>query len=1107
MKTAFRSKKWSLITLLAFGLIGLLTYVSFRHQAFRWASLDLTLTRSEATEKSRQFLQSQELDLSYANHSVAFWTFESPLLYLEKTVGTSQTNHWLKTKNIPVWGWEVRFFWPLQKEEYRVWWSPKGEFLGFQHHLLREKKLQSLSSSKALEKAERFVSQIFKTEFSQYDLVETSSDQKSHRKDHYFGWKKKESLLRSRSYIRATVSGNQVSSIRKEIELPQEFYRNEQEVQSRRNLLSKFTKAFDWLLVLVIFIFLIRAWGKHWVRWRPAVLLTLLLALGEFLYFLNTLPLTWHSYQTHETLMAFWMDRGGSLLIFLIASSLMAALQFSSADTIGRLQPNARYSLGELFRSSFFHSREFFLATFAGFCGAGIQLGFVVLFYSWGRQLLGFYSPVTVPYNDVLTSALPWIQPLLTGLSPSLHEESVYRLFAIPLLLRLTKKPWIAVLVPALLWGFLHSDYYIEPIYARGIELTFIGILLGILFLRFGIWSTLVAHYAYNATISSSLLLTSEDPYLQFSSLGVIFLIAVPFLWSLFKTLKGHKFQTFEFARLTWEKTKTQTWSGTNRRRIRRIQRALSVRTPAILGLAAVIILFLLPGRADLPQTPIDREKAFSRATAFLTSEGYDVSSHLKASLIQEPSRGLAAKYIQETLPAKQSESYLNQYEPLTPYWALRFVSQTSTHRCTVRLNSFQTLISFSCREDENQTLSRISKETSIKKARDFLIRQGFDVSKLTYSGVLERDQANRKDLIHRWRDPQAEIKDLKRFVQVRMAGSRVSSFDTYFQVPESYQRKQGQKTAGKVFRQILFVALMIFMAVLVIRSLFDRKAIGSIFEPLALWGGGITFAVYLLNGMNQWPSFWWSYDSAYSYPIYVFQVILSEIGEALSTGVLAYLAILLFLRFVPHIFPSSPTYSEIQTMVKRPPWRWRSTRESFLWAFALIFIQISLRKIFTLVYPDIDLFETNVASFSSLYPFSSLPISVWNGLLFWTGIGALLAIGRRYLKSWLGLIILLLPIVYGDIQSGTDMILHSTELLAVVIVVFRVVQFHLPFYFWYLILSSSFTFFPWLISGEGMFWKNAAIVFLFLAFFTAPLLRLKSPPIHQGKIYPVPKK
>ena len=78
----------------------------------------------------------------------------------------------------------------------------------------------------------------------------------------------------------------------------------------------------------------------------------------------------------------------------------------------------------------------------------------------------------------------------------------------------MTKSRFLAVVLPAFVWGFLHSNYPQEPAYIRGIEVGLIGIVAGLVMLRWGIWATLIWHYTVDAFLISTSLLRSHGAYL-----------------------------------------------------------------------------------------------------------------------------------------------------------------------------------------------------------------------------------------------------------------------------------------------------------------------------------------------------------------------------------------------------------------------------------------------------------------------------------------------------------------------------------------------------------------------------------------------------------------
>ena len=129
----------------------------------------------------------------------------------------------------------------------------------------------------------------------------------------------------------------------------------------------------------------------------------------------------------------------------------------------------------------------------------------------------GVWAPQDLQYSNTLSTALPWIYPLTIGIYAATSEEFLFRLFAIPWLLRVTRSKLLAIVLPALAWGFLHANYPQEPAYIRGIEVGAIGIVAGLVMLRWGILATLVWHYTVDAFLIGLSLMRSADLYSRVS--------------------------------------------------------------------------------------------------------------------------------------------------------------------------------------------------------------------------------------------------------------------------------------------------------------------------------------------------------------------------------------------------------------------------------------------------------------------------------------------------------------------------------------------------------------------------------------------------------------
>jgi hypothetical protein len=118
------------------------------------------------------------------------------------------------------------------------------------------------------------------------------------------------------------------------------------------------------------------------------------------------------------------------------------------------------------------------------------------------------------------------------------------RLFAIPALERIVKWRWLAVVIPAFVWGFLHSNYPSNPATSEASKWGVIGIAAGFLMMRFGILCTLIWHFTVDAVLIGMFLFRSESGYFQLSGLVVVAAILAPLVISLVSYRRNKGFVT-----------------------------------------------------------------------------------------------------------------------------------------------------------------------------------------------------------------------------------------------------------------------------------------------------------------------------------------------------------------------------------------------------------------------------------------------------------------------------------------------------------------------------------------------------------------------------------
>jgi len=159
---------------------------------------------------------------------------------------------------------------------------------------------------------------------------------------------------------------------------------------------------------------------------------------------------------------------------------------------------------------------------------AGVILGIYAFFYLVGTRFFEFWLPSQPPQVGAVAMYVPALAAFVAGGTAALWEEVTYRLFAVPLTKRYLGYTAVAVVVPAFVWGLGHSSYAVLPFWARAVEVTLIGIVLGVGFLRYGLVATVAAHFTVNAFVTAVPMLLAGTSWLVVQGVFALFIALIP---------------------------------------------------------------------------------------------------------------------------------------------------------------------------------------------------------------------------------------------------------------------------------------------------------------------------------------------------------------------------------------------------------------------------------------------------------------------------------------------------------------------------------------------------------------------------------------------------
>jgi membrane protease YdiL (CAAX protease family) len=429
-------------------------------------------TALQAEQSAKHFLSQLSFDVSNYRHAVQPFNRVNSLAsqYIYSAAGIEGLSSMYGSQMRPL-VWQVRYYKPLQKEEYRVNVEPgRGHVVGFRHALPEDAPGADLPVPKAQEISASFLKGRGHN-LSQFDLKETRSEKPRQRRDSEFVWEARPgtpgAIGESRLRLEGGVLGNKVGLWTQYVKTPEEWRRN-RERQSFYNIAAMGIRTLFFIAVsCLVILSLIRGTRQGLVRWKLATKIALGAVLLELINGINSYPKLMFQYDTQMEMRVFMLSALVGSVLLLIGIGLAAAL---SAGIIMACYPNAP----ALFRKGnrVFWGRDAVIAS-AATLGVAIVLQCTVSQIEYRTSRLALAPGITIP--DSLGTYLPFISSIRDVILSALFFSAVLA-FSVDLWTRLAGRWWWRILLLAgLLGSFL-------PLSARRISEVVIDIIPSILF-------------------------------------------------------------------------------------------------------------------------------------------------------------------------------------------------------------------------------------------------------------------------------------------------------------------------------------------------------------------------------------------------------------------------------------------------------------------------------------------------------------------------------------------------------------------------------------------------------------------------------------------------
>lgn len=518
------------------GAAGLVAFVLLYRTATPQAAVRLEIARPDALTRAGEFLQARGASVAEWKGAAVFAGDTESLVFLQRTLGLSEASRWAR-EEVPVWRWSHRWFRPEVKEEWRVGVGVDGRITAFQHLLEEAAPGAHLEEADARTLAETFLQQQG-WDLNTLERIEASSERLDNRTDHRFSWEKQGSTIPWREddpeagmgsvRITVDVQGDAIGGYRHFLRVPEQFSRGLQRSLSVGTVLAFGSLGLTFILVLIALGITIARHRLDDVRWKPAFAVAVAIALLVIVAAATSWPGAKFRYPTEFP----WAAYGGLLVFGVLFAATIYGLW--TLFTAGAGESLGRNTFPETLTGWLDAARGKLLtpamtaASLRGYALGFLVLGYLSVFYVIARQYFGAWLPAEGPQSEIFNNYLPFLAPLTVSVVAATTEELTYRLFGISLVKRYLKSTVLALLIPAAIWAFAHSNYPVFPVYIRGIELTIGGIIFGLGFLHLGLLACIVAHFAIDAILIGMPLLTSGNPAYVVSGVIVMGLALIP---------------------------------------------------------------------------------------------------------------------------------------------------------------------------------------------------------------------------------------------------------------------------------------------------------------------------------------------------------------------------------------------------------------------------------------------------------------------------------------------------------------------------------------------------------------------------------------------------
>jgi len=861
-------------------------FIKLTPYAFPIVHIDLTMDKNEALLKAREISKNQKLGPLDFKQTASFETDSYVNNFVELEGGGKEALSKMISEGLyQPYTWVVRHFEPLDIHELVIQLTPQGVPYGFVETISDDPSGPNVTPSEAQKLASTSVG-AWNINLDDYELVETSKQENlSKRLDHTFVYQRKNTRIGDAPLrLRLVVRGNRLVELLHFVQVPDEFGRRYEQMRSLNEALtwaSGIAVVLLYILAfgLVGFIFLIK---QRYLLWRGPIFCAGIIALLSLLSKFNNIPQIWMNYNTalapHSFLANYVIISAYQFVFFWAIYSFI----FIVAEGLTRKAFPEQLQISKIWSSRNASSLTVWARTFSGYFLVFVSLAFQVVFYIITSRYLHWWIPSESLFSpNILGTYVPWLEPISQALTAGTVEECLFR--AIPLASAALlgaryghRKSFIVIafILQALIFGAAHANYPMQPAYARIVELFFIAMIFGGLYLSLGLLPAIINHVIFDIVLMSMPIFMASGTAVYINQAIIILISCIPIFVLIYARLKQGSFRTptlDDYNKSFKTSTKYNIFKSQHiTTSIISMPRKL-LTTCFILGLAGVLACIFLSLHTDAPALTLSRAEALKIANEFLKNHSVELSEDFKPLSVVNSSSSVAHNFIWQEGGGELFEKLLGNY--LTPaHWFLRYAKfsgnvEERAEEYQIYVNQKGQVFRFFHQLPEALAGARLNEEEARKIAHAALSRELLlEPQKLSEISAISSQLPARSDWIFVFADPGFPLSQGRAEISVRVAGDELVGFARQIHVPQEYLRKEQSREQRALIITLVSVVPIcaVFLIGLVLafgRLIFiarSRKLLAIIFIPLAvlLINNIFNAALELISAFNTTQSF-----------------------------------------------------------------------------------------------------------------------------------------------------------------------------------------------------------------------------------------------------------